>query len=142
MFVEVKVLIDQKVLFFTIDISRLEKIHMGKHTIEALDHIYEISITKDLVIVTTDDPVRDGRNNINAYDWIGNHLWNIAEIVGDIKSPFFGGCVTTKELLASHAGFDGTKIENGHELFACTSGDYLYIIDLTDRKLLQRLETR
>lgn len=156
MSLRVSVLINQKRLFFSTDCSDLiYNISMRKHTIESLDHIYEISITKDLFIVTTEDPdFRDGRkmasiikqdrsiNNINAYDWDGNHLWNIAEIVGDIKRSFFGGCVTTKELLDSHAGFDRTKIESGHELFACTADSYLYIIDLTDRKLLQKLETR
>lgn len=148
----VSVLINQKALYFSTDISYLNSISMYKHTIEPLDHICDIAITKDLFIITTEDPVfRDGRtsasfikqdrsiNNINAYDWNGKHLWNIADIVGDIKMSLGGGEVRTKEAMESYPGFDGTKVKDDHELFSCTTGYHLYIIDLTDRKFLQKL---
>ena len=53
-----------------------------------------------LVLRTEDRDFRNGRsyasfvkdnrevNNIDAFDWQGNHLWNIGEIVGDVKMAF------------------------------------------------------
>ena len=146
----INVLIDQRVLTFDMDVSFLKKIYMKTHVLEPLDQIYEMSITKDLLILTTEDPafrnenLQEDRstNNIDAYDWNGNHVWNIADIVGDIKTPFFGGSVSSQELLKSHWGFDASKVKKHHELFSCTAGDYLYVIDLTDKKLIQKLQTK
>ncbi len=86
--------------------------------IESSENIYEISITKDFVIITTEyavqsksDTIKNSTainkiftNNINAYDWNGNHLWNIADIVGDLNIPYFGGTVTTKDIMKNHFG--------------------------------------
>lgn len=151
----VNILMDQKILAFTTDIPYIKKISMHTHMIEPLDQIYEISITKNLFIITTEDPYFrnentvdpafkqcQSANNINAYDWNGTHIWNIADIVGDIHMPFFGGSVCSKELLNSYPGFEASKVKSEHELFSCTAGDYLYIVDLTDKKLIQKLETR
>ena len=155
MSLKISVLIDQKVLSITTDISYFKKIYMQTHILEPLDHIYEVSITKDLLIITTEDPdFRNGNlqappikeerltNNINAYDWGGNHMWNIADIVGDIKMSFFGGSVCTKKSFNSYWGFNASRVKNDHELFSCTAGDYLYIIDLTDKKFIQKLDAK
>lgn len=68
--------------------------------IEPSENVYEISITKDFVIITAEYALQSKSdtnsteiftNNINAYDWDGNHLWNIADIIGDLKIPYYGG---------------------------------------------------
>ena len=56
--------------------------------------------------------------------------------------PFWGGFVTTKELMKHHVGFDESRCDGEYELLACSTGNHLYIIDLHKRKLLQILETR
>ena len=63
--------------------------------IKSADDIYGINITNDLIILTKKDRAyRNGKkllreddfgergvNNIEAYDWDGNLVWNIGDIV-------------------------------------------------------------
>lgn len=152
----VHILMNGRTLYLSAEIGDLKRlgmsVGMSGRIIESLDNIYEISITKDLVILTTEDPdfrggalqapfVKESRkvNNINAYDWEGNHLWNIADLVGDIRMAFWGGSVTTVESLKGISGFDAAKFAetDGHDLYACTAGGFMYVIDLDDRRIVQ-----
>ncbi len=146
----INILIDQKLRSFSMDYSELKELGLRKYPLKSSENIYEISITKDLVIVTT-EPVILGNatslkkvfpNNINAYDWDGNHLWNIADIVGDMGVPFWGGTVTTKEIMQGSVEFDGRKYDDACELFCCSTGNHLYVVDLGKRKLVQVLQTK
>lgn len=119
--------------------------------IEPSENVYEISITKDFVIITAEYALQSKSdtnsteiftNNINAYDWDGNHLWNIADIIGDLKMPYYGGTVTTKDIMKNHFGFDELRYDDSCELFCCSACNHLYVIDLNCRKLVQMLETR
>lgn len=155
MSLQMYVLIGKELLSLGSDVSFLKKLNLRKNIIESLDNIYEISITKNLLIITTEDEdFRNGnqhapltkesrtKNNINAYDWDGNHLWNIADIVGDIKMPFYGGNVTTKENLQGHFGVNMSNLNDSHDFYVCTSGSRMFIIDLNDRTVSQVLATR
>ena len=156
MALRISALIDQKRVGFSVgNLADIKQLSMFSHILESEDSIYEIAITKEYILVTTQDPdlrnsvhaplVKDDRsiNNINAYDWNGRHRWNIGQIVGDIKAAFWGGTVTTKELLSAHAGIDPDKLVDGHELFVCTAtNDRMYVIDLTDRQLIQVVQSR
>lgn len=147
----IKALFDQKLLNMSMDDLAVNHLRLRSHMIESAENIYEISITKNVVIITTEYAIQSKSdpnstqiftNNINAYDWDGNHLWNIADIVGDLKIPFFGGTVTTKDIMKSHFGFDEYLYDDSCELFCCSAGNHLYIVDLNCRKLVQVLETR
>ena len=147
----IKALFDQKLLNMSMDDLAVNHLRLRSHMIESAENIYEISITKNVVIITTEYAIQRKSNpnstqiftnNINAYDWDGNHLWNIADIVGDLKIPFFGGTVTTKDIMKSHFGFDEYLNDDSCELFCCYAGNHLYIVDLNCRKLVQVLETR
>lgn len=151
MSINIKALFDQKLLNMSMDELAVNNFRLSSHTVEPAENIYEISITKNVVIITTEYLIQSKSNpnstqiftnNINAYDWDGNHLWNIADIVGDLKTPFFGGTVTTKDIMKSHFGFDEYLYDDSCELFCCSAGDHLYIVDLNCRKLVQVLETR
>ncbi len=151
----VNVLINQKLLHFATEYFTLNHLYLCSQRIGSSQNIYEISITKDFVIITTEHAVpsesgteKDSTainkmltNNIDAYDWDGNHMWNIADIVGDLKIPYFGGTVTTKQLL-KRPDFDESKCDEQSDLYCCTAGNHMYIIDLSSLKLLQILETR
>ena len=101
--------------------------------------------------MTQDRDFRDGRrscsivkekrkiNNIDAYDWDGNHLWNIADIVGDIKMAFYGGYVCTKETYQDYYGYDESKVPDSHDLYAASTDGRLYLIDLETRRITQVL---
>lgn len=151
----VSILVDNKVLRLQLDVSELKKMHINDGFLDSLDKIYEISITKDLVIVTTEDPdFRNGakcvpimkesrrENNITAYDWRGNRVWNIADMVGDLKMSFLGGSVCTIETLKNAVGFDERLVPEGHDLFTCVAEGFLFVIDLTDAKVLQTLHAK
>lgn len=152
----IRILLDQKIMHISADNIAINNLCLCSHPIDPSGGVYEISATKDLVILTTEYAVQSNSdtvetsaaaydiftNNINAYDWNGRHLWNIADIVGDLNIPYFGGTVTTKDLLKSHFGFDESKYDDSSELFCCSAGNRLYVIDLNCQRLVQVLETR
>lgn len=155
MAIEINALVDNKRVSFSIAGAEYNKrLAMSAHILESPDNIYQISVSKDYLIVTAEDPdVRDqipqpmvkrdrSINNINAYDWKGNHMWNIGEIVGDIRVPFFGGSVTTKDVIMRDVD-DPSEICDDHEYFYCIGADdHRYIIDLTEKKLIGKVQTR
>ncbi len=138
------VLINNKLLNISTDNFELKDLCLSPHILKFSENIYEISITKDYVIVSTEYAVQ-GKilpNNINAYDLEGNHLWNVADVVGEIGVPFYGGTVTTKEMIGEYSDFDKSKYSASSELFCCSANNHLYIVDLNSRKLVQVLESR
>jgi hypothetical protein len=153
---KITALIDQKLLNISTDGFFLNNIRLCSHMLKSETNIFEISITKDLVIITTEYAVESNSNtannptasykiytnNINAYDWEGNHLWNIADIVGDLNIPYFGATVTTKKIMREHCGFDELKYDDSCELICCSACNRLYIIDISAQKLIQVLETK
>ncbi len=146
MSLRIHTLFDQKLQHITTDNFSINKFCLCSNIKELTENVYEISITKDCIILTTEYAFLEKHellhadkvitNNINAYDWSGNHLWNIANIVGDNGMPFWGGSVTTKELMQNY-GLNEFEYDRMGELFFCTSFDNsTYIIDITNRKLL------
>lgn len=118
--------------------------------IESLDKIYEICIFYDLLVITTED--RDFRcgsqpypfikndrseNNVLAFDFHGNFLWNIGSIVGDIKMAFDSvTCVLKTEAEKEY----GIEITSDTEiLLRCIALGFTFIIDPVNKKLLYRV---
>ena len=63
------------------------------------ENIIDVSVTKNFVIVTTKymnpDTNKALTNNIDGYDWDGNHLWNISDIIKEFNKNdcgFFQSC--------------------------------------------------
>lgn len=117
--------------------------------IKSADDICGINITNDLIILTKKDRVyRNGKkllreddfgergvNNIEAYDWDGNLVWNIGDIVGDIKKPFFGCNVVTGEMIKDNSTIKISESSSTHDLLICNAG-WLFVIDLKTNELL------
>lgn len=130
-FIKVEFLTNGKNLSFEIPSDGLYQLNCLSHShiINTSDKILEILIIKDMIMVLTEDrdfrhgalqaPIyKDDRriNNMDAYDWNGNHLWNIGDIVGDIKTPFTGAALSAEE---SETG----------EFLICFAGAYRFVID-------------
>ena len=123
------VLIDGKLLSMTADSIPFKNLSFKANM---LTNVFEISITEDIVILTTEYSSEDkiNANNIDAYDYNGNHLWNIADIVGDVGTAFWGAVLTTAKLLELDLDCKGP-------LLSCTAFDNrTFIIDINSRKLL------
>jgi hypothetical protein len=117
--------------------------------IKSADDIYGINITNDLIILTKKDRAyRNGKellreddfgersvNNIEAHDWNGNLVWNIGDIVGDIKKPFFGCNVVTGEMIKDDSTIKISESYATHDLLICNAG-WLFVIDLKTNELL------
>ncbi len=121
----------------------------GKN-IEFLDKIREICIAEEIILIRTEDRdfrngcqsvpfVKDNReeNNVNAYDWQGNHLWNIGELVGDIKMGFDG--ITHITPVEAKREFGIRPPFNAQCLFSCVSGGFVFIIDAKNKKMLCKI---
>ena len=117
--------------------------------VEFLDRIREICIAEEIILIRTEDRdfrngsqnapfVKDNReeNNVNAFDWQGNHLWNIGELVGDIKMAFDG--ITHITPIEAKREFGIKPKMNAQYLFSCVSGGFVFIIDAKSKKTLYK----
>ena len=146
------VLIDQKTRHISTNNLGIKELSICGHRLKSSANVYEVSITKDYVIVTTQETVRkrsilfntrpEYRTSINAYDWEGNHMWNVTDIIGNTEMHIWGGTVSTKELLKGHPDFDELKCDDNCELYCCTADSREFIINLSNLKVIQVLETR
>ena len=136
---------------FYIDAPETYEVRLTYTTLKSLDPILGVVMTKEYLIVLTEDPdFRDGRtqapiyvdsvpvNNINAYHWDGTHAWNIADIVGDIRTYFRGCAARANEYVR-----DVPEVVNrpeiwNHEFVGASTLDFDYLIDITDRKLIKK----
>lgn len=123
--------------------------------IKSMDNICGIRITKDFIILTKKDRAyRNGAkflkdedfgerriNNIEAYDWDGNLIWNIGDIVGDIRKPFYGCNVVAKNMLSSEMAEKMAKSAESHDLLICNA-ERIFVIDLETRELLGQFPAR
>ena len=113
------------------------------------DKVLKLSIADDILIVLTEDrdfrngsvhaPIlKDDRriNNIDAYDWQGNHLWNIGDLVGDIKMQFNWMNHISATDARKHYG---VRCAPSSSLFACIAEGFVYIIDAKRQLLLYKI---
>ena len=116
--------------------------------VKKLDSISEIHVTQNLVILRCEDrDFRDGsmsakwqkdnreENNIDAYDLSGEHLWNIGEIVGDIKLAFDNSSIRLRDDLVKE-GLLKDNTQCSEDLLVCNACGFLYIIDPTEKKVV------
>ncbi|MBP3479392.1 MAG: hypothetical protein J6K03_07920 [Oscillospiraceae bacterium] len=116
------------------------------------DKVVKLFIADDILLVLTED--RDFRNgsdqapilkanretnNIDAYDWQGNHLWNIGDIVGDIKMQFDSFHHTSAKEVKKYYGVTCVP---SRSIYACISGGFVFLIDVKKRKLLRKVSGR
>ena len=134
-----------------INVPEVYKACLDYATLKSLDPILGVVMTKEYLIVLTENPgFRDGQrptsiyvdsvpvNNINAYHWDGTHAWNIADIVGDIRTYFCGCAARANEYVR-----DVPEVANhpeiwNHEFVGASTLDFDYLIDITDRKLIKK----
>ena len=149
MWIKAETQIEAQKLAFEIESSGLYQLYGLQHIIELQDKICNIYILKDMIIIRAEDRdfrygaktapfYKDNRriNNIDAYDWQGNHLWNIGDIVGDIKMPFDGGCLTTKASVQR----DNRLLDVGDcssDLFYCIADARRFLIDPIQKSILE-----
>ncbi len=151
--VRVNVLLDGKRLSLNVrsETDLKELYNLGLKNIKSLDHILSVDVTKDFIILSKEDRAfRDGTkksvsydetcdrriNNIEAYDWDGNLVWNIGDIVGNIHRPFWSGIVI--------AGRDFEKVYGStipeecceHDLLCCPADDVIYVVDLFNSRFI------
>jgi len=145
---DIRVLLNGKILDLTPRVlSEFKQFRIGQKIIPSLDEINDISITKDYIIVSkADKGFRDPtvssvplwkeevltENNIDAYDWDGNHVWNIADLLGPQRMSFWGGVVMTKEMVERSTNVILPEACEGHDLYGAHIGGSMYVIDLSD----------
>lgn len=151
---DINVLINGEILTLSINTDITKRVGFNKEIIRLEDDIINISITRNIVIIVTEDPdfrndlnqvdfvkpYKIKKNNINAYDWEGHYLWNISDIVGEIDMAFSGGCISSINKLSNQYGFDQLKYNDDSEIYTCVAGGEMYIIDLKEKKVIQILQ--
>ncbi len=134
---------------------------LGQFELETLDEsiiskdsINSICVAENMLFIRFNDrDFRDGansapiikeerlENNITAYDWNGKKLWNIGEIVGDIKMCFdYMGFISPAQ---AHETF-GVNIKDCSDiLLNCSAGyGHHYIIDPINKTNLEIKKNR
>lgn len=132
---DMRLLINKKLLTISGDRFELGEFISGKSSFKTMEDIIGISATKDFVIFTKN--YSRFVDNIDAYDWYGNHIWNIADIVGKTGIQYLGSIVTAADFLRGSFDFDESKYNKDNDLVSCSTPDIVYIIDLTTRKIIQ-----
>ena len=75
-------------------------------------------------------------DNIDAYDMEGNHLWNIGELVGDIKIQFdWLNHISARDIKKHY----GVRCARSDSLYACIAEGFFYIIDAKKQLLLTKI---
>lgn len=157
---------NNKVLSFSIeDIpSFFKKFRLRDQLVESLDGVTEISITDELFIITTENPgFRNGSRMslrtdkcsvdiIKAYNWKGEFVWSINDIIKDLSGEFLNGFLIEREKIGLPNGYklpNGgcvedvlSDIDRSHPLYACFDGGWRYILDLKDKRILFRSPTK
>ena len=138
-------------LAFEIESDGLYKINfLSGLSIESLDKICEICIFHSILVLRTEDrDFRNGfqhvpffkddrsENNIAAYDLHDNFMWNIGNIVGDIKMPFSSiSCVLKTD---AENDFGITIPGSVDVLLQCIAGGFIFIVDAINNKMLYKL---
>lgn len=150
---DMHILINGEVLTLSINTNTIKRVGLNKEVLQLEDGIINISVTESIIIIVTEDPdfrnclnqvdfvkpYNIKKNNINAYDWDGNYLWNISDIVGEVNMAFSGGCVSSISKLSNYYGFDQQKYNADSEIYVCTAGGRMYVIDLKEKKVVQIL---
>ena len=125
---------------------------LGKN-VEFLDKICEICIAEEIILIRTEDKdfrngcqsapwIKDNReeNNVNAYDWQGTHLWNIGELVSDIKMAFDG--ITHIAPAEAEREYGIQLPFNAQCLFSCVACGFVFIIDAKNKRMLCKISGR
>ena len=79
------------------------------------------------------------RNNVNAYDFNGNFLWSIGDVIDETRS-FERMSIHNASSLAKHdTSCQPVLIKDEHEyLVLYTYGDQRFVIDVTEKKQIQK----
>ena len=148
--INVQILTNGKKLSFETESNGLYLLNDLLHPIKTEDKILTALVTDDTIVLRTED--RDFRNgasqapwlkndrrinNIDAYDWEGRHLWNIGDIVGDIKMAFNGCSVISNKNLVAEGELHAEKTHS-ENLLICVAGGYRFIIDPSDKTILSK----
>ncbi|MDL2287437.1 hypothetical protein LJB90_02605 [Eubacteriales bacterium OttesenSCG-928-G02] len=150
-YIRIETVVNQnKKISFEIESNGLYSINIAGLPINTLDRISEICIVEDILIIRTEDrDFRNGtlfapfiknerkKNNIYAFNWHSDFLWNIADIVGDIKMSFSSISHISKEKAESE--FEVTIPEGTSILFRAIAGGFTFIIDVVNKNLLYKI---
>lgn len=153
MYLEANIVINDKKFSFDIDVNAWPRwlcFLNGKNI--KIDNMRQISVTENIVIITvgskldfrdiTDETPLRVKNNMDAFDWKGNHLWNISDIVGPLKKQFMGGCFWTNDDYNEYATGGKRNYIDGHPLYAAITDGRGYLIDIKDRKVIHTFSSR
>lgn len=84
-------------------------------------------------------------NNVFAYDYNGNRLWSIADIIGTPRFPMGSMTIHTKESLEEirHPWINENTAIEEHDYLCCSDdGGIHFIIDITEKKVLDSWGSR
>ena len=82
------------------------------------------------------------RNNIVAYDFNGQYLYDIGNVIQE-KWPFLNIKIYSGSTVTQEPMTEMTSFMDDHEYLVCyTWGDLRYILDITDGKVVQKISAR
>lgn len=82
------------------------------------------------------------RNNISAYDFKGNYLFDVGKYIQD-KWPYSTINIHNKITIHKEMEIESLPIIENHEYLVCyTYGELRFIVDITDERLVQKVSGR
>lgn len=123
------------------------QIEINGKKIRYFDEIRNVCVSSDRVFVLrwnySSIPIQKmKKNNIDAYDYEGNHLWNIGKYVTNNITPFVD-IIVEKGVNLSSEKEEGLCIsEDGEYLLLYRVGDIRYIFDIAAERIIQEKSGR
>ncbi len=144
MAVKVEIKFGDKRLSYETESDRLYQLVYVNKIVKLPDQLRAILIIKDLIITQTEESKSDFKllskksaSNIDAYNWNGEHLWNISDIIGEKKISFYDLRLTSAEELVKDGVLESYSVE-GVDLLLCSAHESYFIIDPVNRKVVAR----
>lgn len=139
MWIECKIGINDKILSLDIiNKDYFEALNVsGRGFSKIIDnhkYIFEICILDNMLILT-EDAYYVGNDNVYAYDWEGNSLWNVADIVGK-KNIKYNGCVIGSINSVDGNYYKEEMFEDTDFVVGCVGDARSYIINPYTKKVL------
>ncbi len=125
------------------------EVNFENFKIESLDKIWGLFVLQDMIIIKKSDRAfRQGiviadltnvdrrQNNLEAYDKKGNFLWNIGDIIGDIRCPIANCCLITAEKALLNQYILNYSYDSNAALLYLSDYARIFIVDPVNRELL------
>ncbi len=124
----------------------LHDLNLHNKFINCKERVFEISITKNLLIISTEKSTNtppEVKTDIVAYNSSGQLQWHIKDLIKeDSLGHIWGGFLAEKAKMADTKEHEEILKNTSGPIYACFIAGFRYVIDLDNKKVLFKSITK